>query len=70
MLATYTANNIRIACMTKFNAHINQTCYAWINSCKGVVRQDALIEIVRNKLRLNVITRETKGGLRKVVSAK
>lgn len=69
MLAANTADDIRIAFMTELNAHLNEFCNARIDRSEGVVRQDALCEVLRNEFRLDIVTREAERGLREVVRA-
>ena len=67
MLAANTADDIRIAFMTELNAHLNELRNTRIDRSEGVVRQDALCEVLRNEFRLNIVTREAERGLREVV---
>lgn len=67
MLTANTTLNIWVALMTKLNTHLNQLSNTRINCSEGVVRQNALSKILRNKFCFNVVTGETKGGLCKVV---
>ena len=69
MLATNAADDIRIPFVTKLNTHLDELRNAWIDRSEGVVRQDALCEVLRNEFRLNIVTREAERGLREVVRA-
>ena len=69
MFAANTSDDIRIAFMTKLNAHLNEFRNARIDRSEGVIRQDALCEILRNEFRLDIVTREAERGLREVVRA-
>ena len=69
MLAANTADDIRIAFMAELNAHLNELRNTRIDRSEGVVRQDALCEVLRNEFRLDIVTREAERGLREVVRA-
>ena len=55
--------------MAELNAHLNELRNTRIDRSEGVVRQDALCEVLRNEFRLDIVTREAERGLREVVRA-
>ena len=62
MLAADTADDVRIALMTLLHTHLHEACNAWIDSGERVVRQQAVFQVLRNELSLNVVTAESEAG--------
>ena len=67
MFAAYAAHDVGIALVAQLDAHLDQLGNARIDGGEGVVRQQALGQVLRNELGLHVVAAEAERRLGQVV---